>query len=42
MSEIRFTVQGNPVPKARARVTVQAGQKAHAYTPRRTKNWEAQ
>ena len=39
--EIRFTVLGNPIPKARARVTIKAGQKAHAFTPTRTRDWEA-
>lgn len=37
MSEIRFTVIGNPIPKARAVVTSHG-----AYTPERTKSWEAQ
>ena len=41
MTEIRFTVPGNPIPKARPRVRIQAGRKAHAYTPRRTRHWEA-
>jgi len=40
-SEIKFTVFGNPIPKARPRVRIQAGKKAHAYTPQRTKDWEA-
>ena len=40
-NEIRFTVLGNPIPKARARVTIRAGQKAHAFTPTRTRDWEA-
>ena len=39
--EIVFTVPGNPVPKARARVTLRRGGKATAYTPARTKGWEA-
>jgi Holliday junction resolvase RusA-like endonuclease len=40
--EIRFTVRGNPTPKARPRVTVKAQTgRVHAYTPRRTKAWEA-
>ena len=42
MTEIAFTVFGNPIPKARPRVRIQAGQKAHAYTPLRTRNWEAE
>ena len=37
----QFSVFGNPLPKERPRVTVsRAG--AHAYTPLRTKHWEAQ
>ena len=40
-SAISFTVSDNPIPKARARVVVQ-GNRTHAYTPRRTKHWEAQ
>jgi Holliday junction resolvase RusA-like endonuclease len=38
---VTFTVPGNPIPKARARVTIRPGRKPTAYTPRRTKNWEA-
>jgi len=37
VGEIRFTVLGNPIPKARAVVTSHG-----AYTPERTKSWEAQ
>ena len=37
---LKFTVPGVPVPKARARVTT-AGGKTHAYTPKRTKDYEA-
>lgn len=37
---IKFTVAGNPIPKARARVTLRRGGKATAYTPSRTKGWE--
>ena len=39
---VEFTVPGNPVPKARPRVTMKAGQKPRAYTPKRTKFWESQ
>lgn len=38
--EIRFTVTGNPIPKARARVTLRPGRRATAYTPGRTKAYE--
>lgn len=38
---ITFTVPGNPIPKARPRVTIRPGQKPVAYTPARTKGWEA-
>ena len=37
---IEFTVPGNPIPKARPRV-IQRGKRTFAYTPRRTRNWEA-
>ena len=33
---VSFTVEGNPIPKGRPRVT----RKGHAYTPRRTREWE--
>jgi Holliday junction resolvase RusA-like endonuclease len=33
---VTFTVDGNPIPKARPRVT-----RGHTYTPQRTKTWEA-
>ena len=42
MTEIRFVVLGNPVPKARPRGTVDRDGNTHYYTPRRTKHWEAQ
>ena len=39
--EIAFIVDGHPIPKARARVILQPGRRAHAFTPRSTKEWEA-
>lgn len=36
---IQFTVMGDPVPKARARTTVQGGF-AHSYTPAKTVQYE--
>ena len=42
IDRISFTVPGNPIPKARARVTFsRGGGKPTAYTPARTKGWEA-
>ena len=41
IDRISFTVPGNPIPKARPRVTFQPGRKPTAYTPARTKGWEA-
>ena len=34
-----FTVEGNPVPKARPRMVTKNG-RTHAYTPKRSKTWE--
>lgn len=39
---ISFTIPGNPIPKARARVTTQRDGRTRAYTPLRTKHWEAE
>ena len=39
---IAFTIPGNPIPKARARGTVDAEGNTYYYTPGRTKHWEAQ
>ena len=40
MSEISFTVPGNPIPKARPRVVTNAHGVTVAYTPPRTQAWE--
>jgi Holliday junction resolvase RusA-like endonuclease len=37
---LRFTVQGPPVPKARARVVARKGEKARSYTPESTAAYE--
>ena len=39
---VAFTVAGNPRPKERARVVVRSHGKAHAYTPQRTRTWQAE
>ena len=36
---ITFTVNGNPIPKDRPRVILR-GNKAHAFTPAKTRRWE--
>ena len=42
-NQIHFTVYGNPIPKARPRVVVSRfNRRARAYTPVRTKQWEAE
>jgi Holliday junction resolvase RusA-like endonuclease len=41
MSEIRFTVFGVPVPKARARTVRLKNGKSHSFTPDKTAHWEA-
>ena len=38
--EVAFTVEGNPIPKERARVILRPGRRASAYTPDRTRAWE--
>lgn len=40
MTEIRFTVYGQPVAKARARTFATAAGKVGSYTPRATREWE--
>lgn len=37
---VQFTVQGNPIPKARPRVVLRQGKKVHAFTPARSAAWE--
>ena len=37
---IRFRYQGEPVGKGRPRVTARGGKFAHAYTPKKTKDFE--
>lgn len=38
---VAFVVQGNPIPKARPRVVLRGDKQTMAYTPQRTRNWEA-
>lgn len=37
---IKFTYHGEPIGKGRPRVTARQGKFAHAYTPKRTKDYE--
>ena len=37
---ISFRVEGEPIGKGRPRVTARGGKFAHAYTPKKTKDYE--
>jgi len=37
-----FTVEGQPIPKARPRVVVGRGGRSRAFTPKPTRDWEQQ
>ena len=39
---LKFTVEGNPLPKARPRIVLRRDHRAQAYTPARTRAWEQQ